>query len=267
MSRFFKFGGQSTTDLNNTPPVVPLENVEVQASQNPPLYPLYNQPTIISQDDTIKKNKGMFEFTSGYPRFEFIFRCYCTVAVLALILAAFYSYGASHLEKPSYFYLIDTWLVVLGILSILVEWRLKKITKLFNFLAFKTGRGFFYIFIGSLALGISDNFGVVAGIMVMVAGLITWLFGAVVRRDKNLIKQYAAQQQILQQQQQQAQFQQQQQQMQQHQYIQQQYTNQPYVPPMQQVQPQIQTQTGPIHVAPEPKKKALFGLVSYPDNF
>jgi len=273
MSRFLRFGGnnQNPTPDANAPPMVPLETVTVQQpSQNPPLYPQYNQST--TDEGVIKKNKGMFEFTSGYPKFEFIFRCYCSVAAGAMMLAALYSYGFTHIENPSYYYLIDTWLVVLGILSLLVEWRIKKITTLFNFLAFKTGRGFFYIFIGSLTLGISDNFGVVAGTMVMVAGLITWLFGAVVRRDKKLIERYAAQQQILQQQQAQAQFQQQQQQMQQHQYIQQQYTNQPYIAPPQSPQPQMQmmppTHTGPIQVAPEPpKKKALFGLVSYPENF
>lgn len=50
---------------------------------------------------------------------------------------------------------------ILGIVILLVEWRQRHIRSLFYFLTYKTGRGFFYIFVGCLTTGVAKTAGII----------------------------------------------------------------------------------------------------------
>eukprot|EP01114_Cavostelium_apophysatum_P020651 TRINITY_DN6980_c0_g1_i1.p1 TRINITY_DN6980_c0_g1~~TRINITY_DN6980_c0_g1_i1.p1 ORF type:complete len:257 (-),score=28.20 TRINITY_DN6980_c0_g1_i1:45-815(-) len=183
---FFKFGRNRTqsppTPNDATPGFVLLDNINVIPSQpnNQNILPAIQDASILPK----KRRKSMMEFTSGWPRVELALRIYCSLAALCMIAAAIKSFGWSNNCKPGYFIVVNTWLIILGAISILVEWRQRHVQAVFSFLAFKTGRGFFYIFAGSLATGISDNVGLVLGLAIVAAGLFTLLFAALARQKK-----------------------------------------------------------------------------------
>jgi hypothetical protein len=82
--------------------------------------------------------------------------------------------------------------------SILVEWRINRVRLLFQFLNYKTGtlyifdtllifaqgRGFFYVFLGSLTTGITSWISIIVGAAVILGGLLTFGVSLLVRNAK-----------------------------------------------------------------------------------
>jgi len=150
--------------------------------------PPQQQPESIQVPDekipTKKKNKSMMEFSS-FPRLQMFLRIYCSIAALGMSVLASYAVSMPRGCLDPYFYLISCWLVLLGIISILVEWRINRVRSLFAFLTYKTGRGFFYIFIGSLCTGISEVYGIIVGAIVILGGILTIIIAIFLRKQKN----------------------------------------------------------------------------------
>jgi len=172
MKYFRNLRGGKEEQQNSNPPQVALEDVNIQP------------PVLQSDTPTQPKEKGVFEFSSDYPRLQLALRTYCTAAVLLMIGTSFYAFGATTPCAPEYFFLIDTWLILLGAVAISVEWRQKHARKFFHFLAFRTGRGFFYLFLGSLTTGIDKYLGLFVGICVIVGGLLTLTMSFFLNRKK-----------------------------------------------------------------------------------
>jgi len=177
MSRFF---GNKTTNNNQVQldPETPSQAPQKQAQPQAP-----ESIQVPDAQPTKKKNKGMMEF-SAYPRLQMALRIYCSLAALSMSVLASYAVSIPRGCLDAYFYLISCWLVVLGIISILVEWRINRVRNLFAFLTYKTGRGFFYIFVGSLCTGITEIFGIVVGAAVIVGGVLTLAVSAFLRKKK-----------------------------------------------------------------------------------
>jgi len=183
----FKSKGNKT---NETPPP--------QQTDTPP----QSQPQITSiqvEDPNVepqkKRNKRMMEFSS-YPRLQMALRIYCSIAALGMSALASYTVSIPRGCLDAYFYLISAWLVLLGIISILVEWRINRVRNLFAFLTYKTGRGLFYIFVGSLCTGITEVYGIVVGAAVILGGVFTLLVALFLRRQKKKQTSLASQDQL-----------------------------------------------------------------------
>jgi len=173
------FRGQSQ---KSNEPVVPLEEISLDG-------PTQTQQQAPASSEVKKKEKGVFDFSSGYPRSQMTLRIFCTGAMVAMILTAIYGFSGTKPCTPEFFYLLDAWLIVLGIVAILVEWRQRHARRLFHFLTFRTGRGGFYLFAGSLTTGISGYAGLLVGLAVVLAGFFTLFMTFFLYQKKKEIQQ------------------------------------------------------------------------------
>src|SRR4051794_30845541 len=98
----FKLFGGGNQPAESNPPTVPLEEIRTQPVPVPQQQSAQAQP---------KKEKGIFEFSSGYPRLQMALRIYCTVSVACMIVAAGYGFTGAKQCLPAFFFLLDAWLV------------------------------------------------------------------------------------------------------------------------------------------------------------
>jgi len=63
-------------------------------------------------------------------------------------------------------------LCLFGVLSLLGEFKFHQILRYFSFMGGYLGRGLFYVFLGTLCLGIAGNIGLIGGLSVFAVGVV-----------------------------------------------------------------------------------------------
>jgi len=126
-------------------------------------------------------------FEQKYIEFARILRIACGCSGLALSVLGVFGILGNIITLNIEAAIISIYMIPIGLIIVFAEirWKVNIIITNFPFLTTYYGRGVFYIFIGSLALGVTGGvFGVIAGAIVMLCGIFTLFAGLKERNDQ-----------------------------------------------------------------------------------
>lgn len=112
-----------------------------------------------------QKLKDIFADPDKLRKFLRYASCLVALGMSALGFFGFISSGVSIVM-----YVISFWLFIFGPLMICSELKQRHVRTYFKFLSHKTGRGLFYIFLGTFCLCIGGTTGLVGGILGLTTG-------------------------------------------------------------------------------------------------
>lgn len=146
---------------------------------HPPRPPL---ETETAPDEGAKKPVDLGDAAPLHDKLRVLLHIFSSICCIALFMIGIYGFAG---EAPmKLVYVVSFWLVVLSPVLMAAEWRVSRVRQLFKFLAFRTGRGFMFEFLGSLACGVGGYFGIGAGGMCIVCGWCMFGFAALARKFK-----------------------------------------------------------------------------------